>query len=198
MKKNILLLTLILPFIISCNMTLLNRKDYKIKSDDLIWKQKIENQVGEIYLENSNIIYGRNWDSTFIVLSPETGSISTTLMPYKVIQERECLILDKTAEYKSGYALFNIPVDKNKYSKVTLKTVDRKYRGDNETFYLIVKTTVDKELTVLFDPQYFTSIADIIHLKDGKFIIKYNGEAQTENNNYFNYVGLFDLDKIIN
>ncbi len=166
MKNKIFLLTLISSFNICCTVTLLNHKNYKFNLDNLIWNKKIEDQVGEIHLENSKIIYGRNWDSTFIVISPETGDYLDTLNPYTVEKERECLIVDKAAEFKSGYTLFNIPADKKKYSKVTLKVIDRQNRGDIETFHLIVNTINGEEITIIFNREQFNFIKDILYFKD--------------------------------
>ncbi len=178
-------------------MTFLNHKDYKFKLKDFVWNIKIEDQVGEIYLKDSNFIYGRNYDSTFIVISPGNGAILDTLNPYTIEKERESLIIDGTGEYKSGYSLHNVPVDKQKYSKVTLKDIDRQYRGDSETFYLIVNTLSNKEFTILFNRRQFDFISDITYYKDGKFIMTYNKEAASEVNKYTVHIGLFDLEKII-
>ncbi len=179
-------------------MAFWNNHDYKINSDDLIWSRKIENQIGETYLENSNIIFGGSWNNTFIVLSPETGDILDTLTSYKVMQERESLILEETAKRCDDYRLFNIVVDKNKYSNVALKVVDRKYRGADLTYYLIVNTIANKEITILFNSRKFSSISDIIYFKEGKFVMKYNSEAgATSKDPFITNIALFDLDKII-
>lgn len=190
-------MTLISSFLIGCNTTFLNHKDYKFKVKDFVWNIKIEGQVGEIYLNGSNFIFGRNWDSTFIVISPDNGAILDTLNPFTIEKERESLIIDGTGEYKNGYSLHNIPVDKQKYSKVTLKSIDRQYRGDSETFYLIVNTLSNKEFAILFNRGQFDFISDITYYKDEKFIMTYNGEAASEVNKYTVHIGLFDLDKII-
>lgn len=197
MPNRIILLTLISTFIIGCNMTFLNHKDYKFKLKDFVWNIKIEGQVGEIYLKESNFIFGRNADSTFIVISPESGAIIDTLTPYTIEKERVCLINEKTGEYKSGYSLHNVPVDKQKYSKVTLKCIDRQFRGDSETFYLIVNTLSNKEFTILFNRSQFDFISDVAYFKDGKFIMTYDGVAASEENKYTVNIGLFDLEKII-
>jgi hypothetical protein len=175
----------------------LNHKDYKFKLKDFVWNIKIEGQVGEIYLKGSNFIFGRNADSTFVVISSDNGAILDTLKPFTIEKERESLIIDGTGEYKSGYSLHNVPVDKQKYSKVTLKSIDRQYRGDSETFYLIINTLSNKEFTILFNRRQFPDIADITYYKDGKFIMKYNVEAASEVNKYIVHIGLFDLEKII-
>lgn len=188
-------MTIISSFIISCNTTFLNHKDYECKLADLSWNQKIEGQVGEMYVKDSNFIYGRNYDSTFIKISSDNGVFLDTLHPYTIEKERECLILDSKREFKSGYSLYTIPVDKQKYSTVTLKVVERQYRGDEEAFYLIVKTLTDQEVTILFNRKQFTSISDITYFKDGKFILTYNAEAADDGHKYVNNVGLFDLDK---
>lgn len=197
MKNLLFKLTLIISFVMGCNMTFLNHKDYKFTLKDFDWNIKIEDQVGEIYVKGPNFIYGRNWDSTFIELSSTNGDILDTLHPYTIEKERECLILDGTTEYRSGYSLHNVPVDKQKYSKVTLKVLDRQFRGDTETCYLIVTTLTNQEFVILFKRSQFTSISDLTYYKDGKFIMKYNGESATVVNKYFQYVGLFDLEKII-
>ncbi|MCX6170293.1 MAG: fibrobacter succinogenes major paralogous domain-containing protein [Ignavibacteriales bacterium] len=197
MKNGIIILTLISSFIMCCNTTFLNHKDYNFKVKDFVWNIKIEGQVGEIYFKGSNFIFGRNANSTFIVISPDNGAILDTLNPYTIEKERECLINDGTGEYKSGYSLHNVPVDKQKYSKVTLKSIDRQYRGDSETFYLIVNTLSNKEYTILFNRSQFDFISDITYYKDGKFIMTYNGEAESEVNKYTEHIGLFDLGKII-
>ena len=113
------------------------------------------------------------------------------------MKKRESLILDSLREFKSGYSLYNVPVDKHKYPKVTLKVFDRQYRGDEETFYLIVNTLTNEEFTILFNRQQFSFVSDITYFKDGKFVITYNGESVSDDQKYFNYVGLFDLEKII-
>jgi hypothetical protein len=192
----------------SCNTTFLNHKDYKFKLKDFVWTIKIEGQVGEIYLKESNFIFGRNWDSTFVEISSDNGAILDTLNPHIIEKERESLIIDGTGEYKSGYSLHNVPVDKQKYSKVTLKMIDRQYRGDTETSYLIINTLSNQEFTILFNRRQFPDIADITYFKDGKFIMKYNVEAGSimkdkleagsEVNKYIVHIGLFDLEKIMN
>ena len=41
-------------------------------------------------------------------------------------------------------------------------------------------------------------VEDIVHFKDGKFVIKYNTEAgATSSDPFISYIGLFDLEKII-
>ena len=196
MKTTISALTLILLFT-SCNTTFLNHKDYELKLTDLKWNKKIEDQVGEIYLKESNLIFGRNLDSTFVVISPDNGAFIDTLKPYLIGKERESLILDSLIEFKSGYSLFNVPVDTQKYSKVTLKVIDRQYRGDTETFLLIINTLANQEFTILFNREQFNFISDILFFKDGKFIMTYNGESASVDKKYLIFVGLFDVDQII-
>jgi hypothetical protein len=191
-------LTLFILFTISCNTTFLNHKDYEFNLTDLEWNKKIENQVGEIYFKESNLIFGRNLDSTFVVISPDNGVFIDTLKPYRIGKERECLILDSIREFKSGYSLYNVPVDKQKNLKVTLKVFDRQYRGDEETFYLIINTLTNGEFTILFNRQQFRFISDITYFKDEKFIMTYNGESASDDQKYFNYVGLLDVEKLIN
>lgn len=197
MKNLIIILTSIVSFIMGCNMTSLNHKDYEFKLHDFDWNKKIEGQVGEIYIKESNFIYGRNHDSTFLEISPKTGAILNTLQPYTIEKEREPLILDSAREFKNGYSLYNVPVDKQKYSKVTLKVFDRQYRGDTETFYLIINTLTNQEFTILFNREQFTFISDITYFRDGKFVLTFNGESATDYQKYFNYVGLIDLEKIM-
>jgi len=180
-----------------CTKTFLNHKDYTFTVKDFVWNIKIEGRVGEVYIKESNFIFGRNWDSTFIEISPDNGAILDTLNPYAIAKERECLMNDGTGEYRSGYSLHNVPVDKQKYSKVTLKSIDRQYRGDSETFYLMVKALSNNELTILFNRKQFDFISDITYYKDGKFIITYNGEAAGEGNNSAVLIGLLDLEKIM-
>ena len=180
-----------------CNTTFLKHKDYKFNLKHFIWNIKIQDQVGEIYFKGPDIIFGRNWDSTFLVISSINGDLLETLHPYTIDKERECLILDKTLEIKDGYSLYNVPVDQQKYSKITLKVIDRQYRGDNETFYLIIKTLSNKEFTILFNRRQFSFVEDITYFKDGKFVIKYNCEAgATTSDTFITYIGLFDLEKI--
>ncbi len=197
MQNRIILLTLISSIMIGCNTTFLNHKDYTFKLKDFVWNIKIEGQVGEIYLKGSNFIFGRNWDSTYIVISSDNGAIIDTLNPFTIEKERECLINDGTGVYGIGASIHNVPVNDQRYSKVTLKVIDRQYRGDTETFYLIVNTLSHKEYTILFNRSQFDFISDITHYKEGKFIITYNGEAASEGNKYIQHVGLFDLEKII-
>ena len=204
MKKKIFILILISPLLTMCNMTFLNHKDYKFKVKDFVWNLKIEGVVGEIYLKEPNFIFGRNYDSTFVVISPGNGAVLETLNPYTVENERKCLILDSTAQYCNGYSLHNVPVDNRKYSKVTLKVIDRQFRGDKETSYLIVKTLSDKEFAILFNRRQFSSIEDITYFKDGKFAMKYDVESGNTMNHeipgegkYTVHIGLIDLEKII-
>jgi len=197
MKNKLIILAILSFVIISCNTTFLNHKDYECKLADFSWYKKIEGQVGEIYIKGSNLMYGWNGDSTFIEISSKTGAFLDTLHPYTIEKERECLILDSTKEYKNGYKLFTIPVDKQKYAKVTFKDVDSQYRGDDETYYLIVQTLAGNEFTILFNRKQFTSIEDIFYFKEGKYIVTYNTEAGDNEDKYLNHVGLFDLDKII-
>jgi hypothetical protein len=177
-----------------CNTTFLNHKDYRFRAKDFVWNIKVEGQVGEIYIKEpntkeSNFIFGRNWDSTFLVISPDNGAILDTLHPYTIEKEKE---------YQYRY-LNNIPVDKQKYSGASLETVDRQYRGDEETYYLIVKTLSNKEFKILFSRRHFFSVHDILYYKDGKFIMVYNAESGISANNipYKLYIGLIDLEKII-
>jgi len=178
-------------------MTFLNHKDYKYKEKDLVWNIKIENQVGEIYLKDSNFIFGSNADSTYVVISAANGAVLETLNPFKIEKERNCLIIDGSGESYSRYTLYNIPVDKRKYSKVTLKIVDRLYRGDTETSILIINTLSGKEYTISFNRREFPFVADIFYFQDGKFLIKYNVQAATIVNKYTVSIGLIDLEKII-
>src|SRR5450759_3169591 len=129
MKKRILILILTMPLFTMCNTTFLNHRDYRFRAKDFVWNIKVEGQVGEIYIKEPNLIFGRNWDSTFLVISPDNGAILDTLHPYTVDEEKEY------------HSLLNIPVDKQKYSEVTLKTIARQYRGDEETYYLTVSYT---------------------------------------------------------
>ena len=57
-----------------CNMTFLNHTDYVLNIKDFVWNIKVEGVVGEIYFKEPNFIFGRNYDSTFVVISPSTGS----------------------------------------------------------------------------------------------------------------------------
>lgn len=198
MRNRIIIAALIPLFLLACNMTILNHKDYELKLKDLVWNIKIEGLYGEVYLHDSNLLFGRNWDSTFVVISPESGSVLDTLNPFTIEKERKSLIIDSTAEYKEDYSLHNIPVDKQKYSKVTLKSIKRQYRGDTNTFYLIVTTISNEEFTILFNRSQFNFISDIIYYKEGKFIIKYNSETSMDKNiPYKEYFGLLELGKII-
>ena len=196
MKNQIIIVTLISAFLTSCHMNL-NHKDFKIKLKDFDWNTKIEGNCGEIYAIGSNFIFGRNYDSAFIEISSANGAVLDTLNPYTVEQERECTILDKASEYQSGYSLHNVPVDKTKHLKVTLKIFNRQYRGDDETYYLIVTNLSNQEFIILFDRKQFPSINDITYFKDGKFTVTHNAEAAYDQHKYSVYVGLFDLDKII-
>jgi len=184
-------------FIVSCSMTPMDHKDYVFKSKDFTWTTKIEGQVGEVYPKGSNLIYGRNYDSTFIEISSADGAVLRTLHPYMVEKERKGLILDGASESQDGGSSIAVPADKQKYPKIALKILDRRYRGDTETFYLIVCTRTDRESTILFDRKEFTFISDITYLKDGDFVMTYNGEAASGQKKYSNHVGLFNLDEIL-
>jgi hypothetical protein len=54
MKKWIILLILISPFLSRYNLTFLNHKDFKFKEKSFGWTMKIEDLPGQIYLEDSN------------------------------------------------------------------------------------------------------------------------------------------------
>lgn len=123
MKPRIIILTFILLSFTMCNTTFLNHKDYKIKVKDFDWNIKIEDLPGHIYVKDSNILFGRNWDSTFLKISPDNGAILNTLYPFTIEDEKEY------------HRVYNVPVDKLKYSEVNLETIDRQFRGDEETYY---------------------------------------------------------------
>jgi len=171
-----------------CNTTFLNHKDYRFRVKNFVWNIKIEGLPGDIYVEEPNLIFGMNCFSKFMVISPESGAILDTLNPYTIDQERE-----------DGLSNYNISVDKQKYSEVTLKVIPRQYRGDTETFYLIIKNLSNKEYTILFNRRQFPGIRRITYYKDGKFVMTYNAEAGSEDDKipYKVYIGLFDLKKII-
>lgn len=158
-----------------------------LKEKDFDWNIKIEDLPGHIYVKDSNILFGRNWDSTFLEISPDNGAILNTLYPFTIEEEKEY------------HRVYNVAVDKQKYSEVNLETIDRQFRGDEETYYLIVKTLSNKEFKILFSRGYFFPIQDITHFKDGKYIMTYNGEAGSEDSKipYKIHIGLFDLNKII-
>ncbi|MCK9411457.1 MAG: hypothetical protein M0Q53_04090 [Prolixibacteraceae bacterium] len=185
MRTKMILLTFISISLTMCNLTFLNHKDYKFKEKDFVWNTKIEELPGHVYVNDSKIIFGRNADSTFLLLSADNGAILETLKPFTVPEEKEY------------HRVFKIPVDKQKYSEAYLETIDRQFRGDEETYYLKVKTLSNKEFTILFSRGHFFSIQDITHFKDGKYIMTYNGEAGYDKKPYSIHVGLFDLGKII-
>ena len=195
MKKKITIVIILTALLNSCHIGL-NHKDYKIKLKDFEWNKKIEG-CGEIYVKGSNFIYGRNYDSAFIEISSTDGAILDTLKPYTVEKERDCLILDKSSVFGNGYSLHFVPVDPEKYAKVTLKAFDRQYRGDDETYYLIIKTLTNQEFIILFNRSEFSSIHDITYFKEGKFIVTFDGEAGYDQQKYSTHIGLFDLEKIM-
>lgn len=168
-----------------CNMTFVNHKDYRFKVKDFVWDIKIEGQVGEIYVKGSNILFGRNWDLTFLKISPDNGAVLNTLYPFTIEDEKEY------------HRVSNFPVDKLKYSNVTLKSIERQYRGDTETYYLNVKTLSNNEFKILFSRRQFFSVQDITFFKEGKYIMTYNGESGCDTIPYHIHIGLFDLGKII-
>jgi len=170
-----------------CNMTFLNHRDYRFRVKDFVWNIKVEGLPGRIIVEGPNLIFGTN-GFKFITISPETGAVLDTLHPYTADQEKE-----------DDYSRQNILVDKQKYSEVTLRTIPRQFRGDEETYYLIVKTLSNKQYTILFNRWQFESISHITYYKDGKYFMTYNGEAGSEDDKipYKVYIGLFDLEKII-
>ncbi len=185
MKSRIIILTFISISFTMCNMTFLKHKDYKFKVKDFVWNRKIEALPGGVYVKDSNILFGMNCYSTFLLLSADNGAILETLKPFTVEEE---------IEY---HRVFKIPVDKQKYSAANLETIDRQYRGDEETYYLIVKTLSNKEFKILFSRGQFFSIQDITHFKEGKYIMTYNGESGYDTIPYHIHIGLFDLEKII-
>lgn len=194
----LIIFTLISTLFISCNTTFLNHKDFEFKIKDFIWNTQIEGKTGEIYLKDSNFIYGSNWDSSFIEISSNNGSFLDTINPYKVEKEKECLILDKSSQYYNGYSLHNVSFSNPQFSKVTLKALDRQFRGDDETYYLIISTPANLEFIILFSREQFSSIHDIAYFKEGKFIMTYNAESGYADHGYTTNFGLFDLEKIMN
>ncbi|MCX6222527.1 MAG: hypothetical protein NTZ69_16270 [Bacteroidia bacterium] len=185
MKTRIIILTFISISLTMCNMTFLKHKDYRFRVKNFTWNIKVEGLPGHAYINDSKIIFGRNADSTFLLLSSDNGAILETLKPFTVEEEKEY------------HRVFNIPVDKQKYLAANLETVDRQFRGDEETYYLIVKTLSNKEFKILFSRGQFFSIQDITHFKDGKYIMTYNGESGYDTIPYHIHIGLFDLGKII-
>lgn len=185
MRTKIILLTFISISLTMCNLTFLSHKDYKFKVKDFVWNTKIEGLPGQVYVKDSNILFGMNCYSTFLKISPDNGAILDTLKPFTIEEER------------AYQRVFKIPVDKQKYSGANLETIDRQFRGDEETYYLNVKTLSNKEFKILFGRGQFFSIQDITHYKDAKYIMTYNGEAGYGTKPYTIHVGLFDLGKII-
>ncbi|MCX6236767.1 MAG: hypothetical protein NTY07_04255 [Bacteroidia bacterium] len=185
MKIRIIILTFISISLTMCNMTFFKQKDFRFRVKDFDWTIKVEDLPGHTYTKDSKIIFGRNADSTFLLLSTDNGDILETLKPFTVEEE---------IEY---HRVFNIPVDKQKYSEANLETIDRQFRGDEETYYLIVKTLSNKEFKILFSRRQFFSIQDITHFKEGKYIMTYNGESGYDTIPYHIHIGLFDLEKII-
>jgi len=47
--------------------------------------------------------------------------------------------------------------------KQTLKIIDRHYRGDTETYYIINKTLSNKMFTILFNHSQFTFIQNVTY-----------------------------------
>lgn len=185
MRTKIILLTFISISLTMCNLVFLNHKDYKFKEKDFVWNTKIEDLPGHVYVNDSKIIFGRNAGSTFLLLSADNGAILETLKPFTVEKEKEY------------HRVLNIPVDKQKYLAASLETVDRQFRGDEETYYLIVKTLSNKEFKILFSRGQFFSIQDITYFKEGKYIMTYNGESGYDTIPYHILIGLIDLEKII-
>lgn len=153
--------------------------------------------VGHVYPKDNNIIYGSNRHSTFTELSSENGAVLNVLNPYTVAEERDALIINGATVYKDGYTLNRVVTSSQEYVDVSLKAIARRYRGDHETYYLVAKTKEGKEITFSFKRSQFESISDITHLKDGKFIITFNGEAGIDKRPYTCHIGLLDLDKFI-
>ena len=79
-----------------CNMTFLNHKDYRFRVKDFVWNIKNESHPGQIYVKDSNFIFGNNDYLTFLVISSENGAILETLKPYTIEKEKENLIIDGT------------------------------------------------------------------------------------------------------
>ena len=100
-----------------------------LKEKDFDWNIKIEDLPGHIYVKDTNILFGRNWDSTFLEISPDNGAILVTLYPFTIEEEKEY------------HLVYNVSVDKQKYSEIKLETIDRQFRGEEENYYLIVKNT---------------------------------------------------------
>ena len=184
MKTRIILLIIISISFTMCNMTFFNHKDYRFRVKDFVWNTKIEGRPGHIYIEDSKIIFGDN-PYSYLEISSENGAIMDNLKSFTVENEKE---YDR---------LRSIQVDKQKYSGAWLKKIERQYRGDEETYYLIVKTLSNKEFKILFNRRHFFSLQDITFFKEGKYIIAYNGEAGYDTIPYHVHVGLLDLEKII-
>lgn len=165
-------------------MTLFNHKDYRFRVKDFVWNTKIEGLPGHIYIKDSKIIFGDN-SRHYLVISSENGAILDTLKSFTVEEE------------KTYGRVNNTSVDKQKYLAANLETISRQYRGDEETYYLIVKTLTNKEFKILFNRRHFFSVQDITFFKEAKYIITYNGEAGYDTIPYHIHIGLFDLEKII-
>jgi hypothetical protein len=166
-------------------MTFLKHKDYRFRVKDFNWNIKVEGLPGQIYVKDSNILFGMNCYSKFLEISPDNGAILDTLKSFTVEEE------------KTYGRISNISVDKQKYSGAWLKVIPRQYRGDEETYYLIVKTLSNKEFKILFSRGQFFSIQDITHFKERKYIMTYNGESGYDTIPYHIHIGLFDLEKIM-
>lgn len=196
MNSRAFILTLFSSLFTFCNNTFLINKDYVCKLKDLSWNLSVEGVVGEVYLKDSNLIYGRNYDSLFIEISIQNGTILKTLHPYTIEKERTCTMLDSGKISYKGYSLQTIKTDQKVFSSVVLKVFDRQFRGDDETNFLIFTKLSGKTFTLLFHRNQFSSITDIFFVRDGKFAITYDGESGSDKAKYINHIGLLDINKI--
>lgn len=196
MNSRAIIITLFSSLFTFCNNTFLIHNDFVCKLNDLTWNLTVKEVVGEVYLKDSNLIYGRNYDSLFIEISLQKGTILKTLQPYTIDKERTCTMLDSSIIMYKDYSLQTIKTDQKTFSSVVLKVFDRQFRGDIETNYLIFTKLSGKSYTLLFHRNQFSSITDISFISDGKFVIAYNGESDNGNGKYINHIGLLDINKI--
>lgn len=199
MKKLQIGFTLILFTFNGCNDTYKLRYDVEIKFADFDWTKRIEGVTGNYYVVQDELLLGDNYHATYYKISLDNGDILDTLENYKMIKEKEHLIIDKERTvFQEGYSEHQVrKIDGFKYQELILKDYDSQYRGDHETFFMTLKTKDNTERILKFNRDEFNFISDIIPFDNDKLIIVYNSQSAGTDHPYFDNVGILDLSKLI-